>query len=624
MPSNVFFHPDFTVGTGITPVRQRRFTVVSVPPFADFTAGQEFHLAPKIICCYYFMLCQPLCQESYYAVQVRQAPGRFLGQSPKWGLGQRPKVFWLQSTWLYDEKERDTPMKIFTKQEIRALEDTGAQAGIPLSQMMEQAGRALASAIEDRLRPLKGRAIALLCGSGNNGGDGFVCARVLAEKGARCTVLLTQGEPQTDLARAAFIQMPETVTPLCAQHQRQESEEALSAAACVVDCIFGFGFHGTLSGDPAHFLALSNSLPCLRVAADLPSGTECDSAKASENTFQAHVTVAFSGKKPAHVSYPARAFCGDVLVAPVGIPPHLTEAAPASLLELDTASLLPFLPPKGAQANKRDFGRLLLVCGSFGMAGACIMAARGALRCGVGLLHIAIDARAYPIVASAVPEAIFTLLDFSSPTWQEELTPALEACTACAIGSGLGASADFLCPPVFSYFAHQSKPLLLDADALNYCARHPDTLNQLNAPLVTTPHPGEMARLLGLTAAQVQQERLPLAQRFAAQTGAVTVLKGAGTIIAGESQTALNPTGNWGMAKGGSGDVLAGIIGAFLAQEIPPFAAAALGVYLHGLAGDLCRERFTAPAMLPTDLPEMLPYAWKKMLPPCAKSAAGI
>ncbi len=497
-------------------------------------------------------------------------------------------------------------MKIFTKREMQALEERGSQTGVSLAHMMEEAGRALALEVE-------GERVVLLCGSGNNGGDGFVCARILAERGCRCTVLLTQGEPQAELARAAFIQMPPTVDVLCTEHQREESECALRAAQCVVDCTFGFGFHGELRGDPARYLALANTLPALRVAADIPSGAECDTAMVSENTFRADITVAFTAKKPAHVSYPAKAYCGRTVVAQVGIPARLIDSSPATHFEPDGTYAQFHLPAADPESNKADFGKLLLVCGSYGMAGACIMAARGALRSGAGLLHIAIDSRAYPIVAAAVPEAVFTILDFSAPDWQDKLRTTLDACTACVIGSGLGTATDLLCPPVFDYFAHQTKPLLLDADALNYCARTPGTLEQIRAPRVVTPHPGEMARLLGTSVAQVQAERLPAAQQFAAKTGTVTVLKGAATVIAGPGQTALNPTGNWGMAKGGSGDVLAGMTGALLAQGLEPFHAAVLGAYLHGLAGDLGAARFTPRALLPTDLPGLLPEAFRSL-----------
>lgn len=502
-------------------------------------------------------------------------------------------------------------MKIFTKGEMQALEQAGERAGVALSEMMEGAGQALAAEIYKRVGDLAGVPVALLCGAGNNGGDGFVCARALTEKGAACTVLLVQGEPKTQLARAAFIQMPQDVACLCTEHQAKETEEALRQARCVVDCVFGFGFRGELDGDAAKFIGMANKLGCLRVAADLPSGVECDSARASEGTFRAHVTLAFSAKKPAHCSYPGKAFCGETVVAPVGIPQGLLEAAETGWFETDDAFPRQALQAGSIQANKGDFGRLLLVCGSYGMAGACIMAARGALRCGVGLLHIAIEERTYPIVAQAVPEAIFTILELGRPGWEGKLEEAMGACTACTTGSGLGDRAALLCPPVFKYFAANKKPLLIDADGLNYCAKHPGVLEGLGGPVVLTPHPGEMARLLDCPVPQVQAGRLGLAQGFAERTGAIVVLKGAGTVIAGNGCGALNPTGNWGMAKGGSGDVLAGMLGAFLAQGLEAFPAAVLGAYLHGMAGDLCRDKLTHRAMLPTDLPGMLPQVFR-------------
>ena len=504
-------------------------------------------------------------------------------------------------------------MKIFQKCEMQALEQAGAQAGVPLSAMMERAGLGLAWEIENRLGPVAGKEITLLCGHGNNGGDGFVCARALARQGAHCTVLLVQGEPKTDLAREAFVHMPETVVCLCTQHQRPQAEQALKKACCVVDCVFGFGFRGQLAGDAAYFLSLANSLPCLRVAADLPSGVECDTARASEGTFQAHVTVAFTARKPAHCSYPGKAFCGEVVTAPVGISPALMEKAETELMETDAAFVKGCLPTPDVQANKGSLGRLLLVCGSYGMAGACIMAARSALRCGVGLLHLAVEERIYPILAQAVPEAVFTVLDFEDEGWKGKLAAALQACTACVVGSGLGALADILCPEVFRAFTDSHKPLVIDADGLRYCARTPGVLEGLPGPVVITPHPGEMAGLLGCTVGEVQADRLSIARGFASKTGAVAVLKGAGTVTAWQEAAAVNPTGNWGMAKGGSGDVLAGMVGSLCAQGVEAYPAAVAGAYLHGRAGDLCRERYGGRCMLPTDLEKMLPQAFKEL-----------
>lgn len=502
-------------------------------------------------------------------------------------------------------------MKLFCRDEMRRLEGLAEEAGTPLGTLMENAGRAVAEEAEKRCRPLRGRRVVLLCGKGNNGGDGFVCARILAERGARCTVLLVQGEPRAELARQAFLTLPEGVACLCTEHQREEAERAVAEAELLIDAVFGFSFRGELPEDAARFIALANAGDCTRLSADLPSGAECDTGRVSPGTFRADVTVTFTGKKPANCTYPAKEYCGETVVRQVGVPAALAEAAETRIFETDGSLARIYLQEPDVQSNKGDLGRLLLVCGSYGMAGACIMAARAALRCGVGLLQIALEKSVYPIVAQAVPEAVFTVLDLEERREESEakLFAALRSCTACLVGCGLGSMADILCPLVFS---HCETPLVADADAINFAARRPGALDGVRAPLILTPHPGEMARLCADSIPEIQADRLGAAREKARETGAVVALKGAATVVAApDGRCAVNPTGNPGMAKGGSGDVLAGMTAAFAAQGIPPFGAAVLGVRLHGEAGDLCRERYGRRAMLPTDLIEALPRVFR-------------
>lgn len=500
-------------------------------------------------------------------------------------------------------------MRMFLKEEIRRMEAAAAEQGVSMEALMENAGRALAEEAALRLRPLRGKFAAILCGKGNNGGDGFVCARYLQEQGVHCTVILAQGLPHTQLAATAFDRLPETVTVVDASASRREAEEALSRADVLFDCVFGFSFRGELPEDVAELLAFAGTQRGLKLAADLPSGAECDTGRAGPETFRADVTVAFTGAKPAHASYPAKAYCGDVVIRPVGVPRELTEMGGARCFETDAPrAALPLKQPD-AQANKGDMGKLLLVCGSEGMAGACIMAARAALRSGAGLVRVAIPKNLYPIVAPALPECIFTLYDPFSP--EEPLREALGWATACLAGCGLGNLADRVCPILLT---HCHVPLVLDADGLNFLARNPEALERVQAPLVLTPHPGEMARLCQDAIAEIQADRLGAALEKARETGAVVALKGAATVIADpEGVCGINPTGNPGMAKGGSGDVLAGIIASLLAQGIAPFDAAVTGAYVHGLAGDLCAKRLGERAMLPTDLIEALPAAYRRL-----------
>lgn len=502
-------------------------------------------------------------------------------------------------------------MKLFSSGEIRRLEELAGKEGVSLESLMERAGTAVALEAERRLSPLAGGRAAILCGKGNNGGDGFVCARLLSEKGILVQVLLLEGPPQTELARGAFQRLPEAVETICAGHEPERAERALKEAGLIVDAVYGFGFHGALSGEAARFLALANEQDCLRLACDLPSGAECDTGRVSPGAFRADVTVTFTGKKPACASYPAKEYCGETVVAQVGIPARLLQGAAGGLFETEAEFAARALPSPGIQSNKGDLGRLLLVCGSYGMAGACLMAARAALRCGVGLLHLAVDERIYPIAAQAVPEAVFTILPWETDkrACERLLREALSKASACLLGCGLGELSEQACPPIFQ---ECRAPLILDADGLNFLSRHPESREKCRAPLVLTPHPGEMARLLGRSVQEVQGDRLNLALEAAGRFQAVAVLKGAGTVtVSPDGRTAVNPTGNPGMAKGGSGDVLAGMIASLAAQGIPLFESAAAGVYLHGRAGDLCAQRFSSRAMLPTDLPEILPELFR-------------
>ena len=501
-------------------------------------------------------------------------------------------------------------MIVYRKEEMQRLEEAAGQAGVSLARLMQGAGEALAREVAARARPLAGCRVVLLCGKGNNGGDGFVCAKALAAAGARCAVVLAQGEPATQLAREAFLTLPQGLLVVDARTDPDAARTVVDRAKVLVDCVFGFGFRGSLAGSAAQVLAWANSrADCLKLAADLPSGAECDSARVSPGTFRADVTVAFTGLKPAHVSYPAKEYAGEVVVRPVGIPAAFTDSETTAFAQTDPRLIRPWLREPDIQANKGDLGKLLLVAGSWGMAGACILAARAALRSGVGLVTLAVDHRIYPIVTQAVPEAVCLPLDWAGRRQEsrERLCAALERATACVMGPGLGELAEAVCPTVF---AHCAVPLVVDADGLNFAARHPGVLEEAEAPLILTPHPGEMARLCGDAVPEIQGDRLGTAREKARETGAVVVLKGAGTVICSpRGATAVNPTGNPGMAKGGSGDALAGILGALAAQGVEPFRAAVAGVYLHGLAGDLAAARLGQRSLLPSDLIDELPRA---------------
>lgn len=257
------------------------------------------------------------------------------------------------------------------------------------------------------------------------------------------------------------------------------------------------------------------------------------------------------------------------------------------------------LPIIDKNSNKGDNGRLLLICGSYSMAGACIMAAEAALRSGIGLLDIALDKSIYPIVAAKIPEAVYTVYNIKNAVETHKiLGAAMNRADALVIGCGLGVYADTICPVM----GECKIPALIDADALNYISRNPQALNGYRFPKVFTPHPGEMSRLTGKSIADIQQNRIQTTMEFAKYSDSVTLLKGNNTVISDGEKVFINTTGNEGMAKGGSGDALSGITGTFLAQGLNPFNAAIAAAFIHGMAGDIAAETYGARSMLPRDL----------------------
>lgn len=497
---------------------------------------------------------------------------------------------------------------VLTKEEIKRLEQQAEKAGISLAGLMENAGEALARQVQEML-PEGGR-VTVLCGGGNNGGDGYICAAVLENTGKYAVSVILCAEPGTSLAVEARKKLPGGVQQLSGSRDRKQAMYSLSRTDLILDAIFGFGFHGELTGTAGELIRFANRQTCKKLAADLPSGAVCDTGETAEITFHADVTVTFHAWKPACVSYPAKAFCGETVVREVGVPAEITAAADSRLSVSELADMRELLPLPPVQSNKGSRGRLLLVCGSYGMAGACVMAARAALRSGVGLLDIFTTERLYPLLATQLPEAIFTVVPEPEAV-SEMLKAALEKATACVMGCGLGQDSEVLCGPVLQSC---KVPLLIDADGLNFLSRHPQYLKDLPKDTVLTPHPGELSRLTGISAAGINANRLKIARETAEKFGTVLLLKGAGTVIAKPGgMAAVNPTGNLGMAKGGSGDVLSGIIGALLSQGTGSFQAAVAGAYLHGLAGDRGAAEFSMRAVLPTDLIEQLPAVYKML-----------
>ena len=506
-------------------------------------------------------------------------------------------------------------MILFQSGAMRALEEKAVQAGVSYSTLMENAGEAAALLLRDRA---SGAQVVILCGKGNNGGDGFVAARHLADWGAQVCVVLIQGEPETELARSVFRKIDaQKILVLDWVKEPEAVKTQVYAADFVLDAMYGIGFRGSLPETLFPLLDAAETSGAYLLALDLPSGVSCDTGEVPGRCVRAAETVSFTALKPAHLIQPGRSHCGKVTVVSVGISEQLIAEAETPLFGIEEKDLALLFQRREQNTNKGSYGTLLSVCGSTGMAGAAMLAARAALRSGVGLVNMALPGELYPVVAGALPEPVYTLLERTHGGVISEDSAALLnremlGASAVLLGCGLGTSA--LARSLLRRVAAcSSVPLVIDADGINLLAENIDILKTVRVPVVLTPHPGEMARLLHTTAERVQERRLDYAGRFAREHGVTLVLKGSGTIVAAsDGRVFVNTTGNPGMAKGGSGDVLAGMIASLAAQGIAPYWAAVFGVFLHGLAGDRCAKRLSQRGMLPSDLIEELPLLFSE------------
>jgi len=464
--------------------------------------------------------------------------------------------------------------------------------GIPGLVLMEHAGTLTARAIVDRYGT--GKRITVLCGKGNNGGDGFVIARLLRSAGAEVTVLLA-GEPEKVAgdARINLEAYRRAGGTLFAGEMANATRlsGALRHADLIVDALFGTGLNQPLRKPVSSWVAALARHDKPVVAVDIPSGINADSGEVMGVAVQADLTVTYACPKRGHLSGDGIRHTGTLVVADIGIPDTVAEAAGIRVHLTRSTDAAGWLPPRPAGGHKGSFGHLLVAGGSPGMTGAPCLAARGAQRVGTGLVTVAAPEGLNDIIEIKLTEAMsLPLPQTGERTFGESaLTPLLAAASersALILGPGISRhpdTAQFVRDVVERY----DGPLVIDADALNALSGHMKHFPRRVAPTVLTPHPGEMARLAGISTTLLQSDRIEAAQAMAAEHEAVVVLKGQFTVVADPfGGTYVNPTGGPVLASGGTGDVLAGMIGGFLAQGLGAGPAAALAAYLHGLAAD--------------------------------------
>ena len=516
-------------------------------------------------------------------------------------------------------------MLLVTAEQMRAVDrhtiDDGIADGPTL---MEQAGAGVVEAMERHYGPVLGFRVAVLCGRGNNGGDGFVAARHLHEAGASPHVIvLGDADAVRGDARVHLDRMREAgIEPVAVT-----DEAALLAALgsntwdFALDAMLGTGARGAPEG------VFASGVQALRdlddtgtrvVAVDLPTGVDADTGAIARRTVRADLTVTFGSPKRGQLLYPGRAFVGNLDTVDIGleVPPEVAEAAVELATSDAMATLIPLRDPR---AHKGSAGRVLLVGGSVGLTGAITLAARACTRSGAGYVHVAVPESLNDVLEVKLTEEITLPMpqtDARSLSLRslDAIVERSQGEDAIVIGPGLSREADSeaLARRLVAAIA---RPIVLDADALNAFAGRADLLASFGGSLVLTPHLGEMARISGITASELEERRIDVAREQAEQLNAVVVLKGAPTVIAApDGRATVNPTGNPGLATLGSGDVLSGVIGALMAQGLDPYDAARLGVWVHGDAGDRAARTLGQHGMNAGDLLATVPLAMRALV----------
>ncbi len=488
-------------------------------------------------------------------------------------------------------------MLLVSASEMRTLDRlTIERFGTPGHVLMERAGAGATRALLEVLPHMrrKGRRAVICAGRGNNGGDGFVMARLLRRRGVRTDVVLlgreadVTGDAGRNLrayrrgGRAAVHEVIKaTELRLLARY--------LDGADVLVDAIFGTGLNSDVRGLHAEAIEMINASGVPVFAVDIPSGLHADTGLPLGVAIQAEATATFGFAKVGQVLYPGARHCGTLAVVDIGLASQAVASNPPKTALLQADEVARFVPVRQAEAHKGEAGHVLIIAGSFGKTGAAQLAARGAARAGAGLVTLVGPSSLYPVYAAGVLEAMTEVLpdDEGRIRFDERrLSELLSGKTAVVIGPGIGTHDD--AGRVVRWLLGRAEvPVVLDADALTVLTGDLAKLRGAKGGAVLTPHPGEMARMLGSDTASVQGDRVGIARRFAVEQHCTLVLKGARTVIADASSWVwINPTGNPGMASGGLGDVLSGMVGRLLAQGMAPPEAACLGVYLHGAAAD--------------------------------------
>jgi NAD(P)H-hydrate epimerase len=514
-------------------------------------------------------------------------------------------------------------MKVLTSAQMKEIDRiTIEKIGIPGSVLMENAGIRITQAVLKRFPRIKENRVVIVAGKGNNGGDGFVVARHLFNSGARPTVLLlgskkeVQGDAGLNLAIAEKIGVE--ISEIPSMNEWKKNRIDLFHASLIIDAIFGTGLMKPAQGLFAAAIEDMNKARGYKIAVDIPSGLSSDTPLLVGPAVKADLTIALAAPKIGHVLPPAEDFVGELIVSDISVPPFLFEDDRLMIDLVEKINVAPYFKKRKKDSHKGTYGHLLILAGSLGKTGAAVMAAKAGLRMGAGLVTVGTPQSCLPIVArsmmelmtEALPETPQKTLSDAALPWILEL---LKGKDGLLLGPGISthpATASL----VMSLLPKLKVPVVIDADGLNILTGNTGILKTLSCPVVLTPHPGEFARLIGRSTKDIIDNRLDLAPQFAEKHGIHLILKGYRTLVATpQGKVFINPTGNPGMATGGSGDVLSGMLASLIIQEKDFLGAILSAVYIHGLSGDIAAGKLGERALIAGDLIRYLPQALKEM-----------
>lgn len=504
-------------------------------------------------------------------------------------------------------------MKVVTSEEMTLIDKkTIEEYGVSSLTLMERAGKAVAQRIKEHFK--KGKVL-IIAGPGNNGGDGMVAARYLKKAGFKVKVYLVfekeklSLEAKTQLERLRKARIPFLIT-------RDLREEDLNGSI-IVDALFGTGLKREISGELAQLIDRINSSGAPVVAVDIPSGISSDDGSIMARAIRADLTVTFGLPKRGHLLFPGAEYTGRLYVEDIGFPEELLNSSSIKVELPDKELIRSLIPERRRYSHKGTYGHVLIVAGSRGKTGACLMAARACLRSGAGLVTIGVPETLVSVFQSRVTDEMCLGLpdrgdgSLSKDALKEIIDFTEKKAQVLAIGPGIGVTEDTR-EIIKGLLGKIKIPVVLDADAINCLEDMPEVLKG-KGNCIITPHPGEFSRLTGIAKEEVEKKRIDLASAFSLKYNVTLVLKGVPTVIGHEGYVYINPTGNPGMAKAGSGDVLTGIVSGLMAQGLSGLNASILGVYLHGLAGDMGACDKGLWSLLASDIIEYIPGAFKEL-----------